>query len=74
MPNMTPEKQTELAREIIQQWADRVLDKSHKWPEGWDGRDIRAMLLQAAGMEWSQWNAGQRKKEVANEILVSNLV
>lgn len=75
---MTRREQKRIVRELIAGITKTVLAKADKWPEDWDGHELRCLVRDAAagcvcGGVMADTN-NQRAKNYRNVCLVENLL
>jgi hypothetical protein len=70
---MTNEEQRELLTNFCDQVRDALLEQSGKWPEHWDGFELRWLVKETFEYEARMPHSGakKRKKEFLNDLLVN---
>lgn len=72
---MDREKQKKLLVEFCNSMRDAMLARADKWPEEWDGHELRELAAYAFGCERSRLMQENKKRAKAalNDIIVNNL-
>ena len=74
---MTKDEQRQLLDNFIDQVKDRILERSDKWPDDWDGFELRWLAQEAFNYECSSLGEKTRNRkryrEFRNAVLVNNL-
>ena len=72
---MTRTEQRELLTSFCNSVRDSMLGGSDKWPEAWDGHELRELAAKAFDWERTRLmrESGKRRKACHNQIVVNNL-
>lgn len=74
---MTPKEQKAFVRNLMNSIRNTVLSHADKWPEGWDGHELRWLVTEAvehnAGAKHLTPKRDRRYKDYANVGLNENL-
>lgn len=72
---MTRTKQRELLRAIMRDHTKALLAKSHEWPDGWDGHELRELVAATAEQQRTRLmrEDRRRRRECAAVILERRL-
>jgi hypothetical protein len=72
---MTREEQKELLTNFCNQMRDAMLARADRWPEAWDGHELRELAAVAFDRERTRLMREDKKRAKAarNEMVVNNL-
>jgi phage gp37-like protein len=73
---LTLPQKDKLVQDILSDLTGEILKKVDKWPENWDGHEIRQFIADYYEMHYIFGTSlkGKRKAEYKNTCLVDNLI
>jgi hypothetical protein len=70
---MVKKNQEQLVRRFIREVKEGILRSSHKWPEGWDGLELRQLVIDSFSAQAIPMTM-ERSKNYNNDVIVNDLL